>query len=82
MKGVTALVNNRESTYFLITVKEEEMRRQTERKLKEDFWKLPLNTLSGVNNALPAPLRIKTEFSTAAHIGLRLIFVYEPATQL
>ena len=28
MKGVTALVNNRESTYFLITVKEEEMLRQ------------------------------------------------------
>lgn len=28
VKGVTALVNNRESTYFLITVKEEEMLRQ------------------------------------------------------
>ena len=28
MKGVTALVNNREGTYFLITVKEEEMLRQ------------------------------------------------------
>ena len=31
---------------------------------------------------MPASLRIKTEFSTAAHIGLRLIFVYEPSTQL
>ena len=83
------MVNNRESTYFLITVKEEEMLRQIRelseadrKEIKEDFWKLPLNTLSGVNNALPAPLRIKTKFSTAAHIGLRLIFVYEPATQL
>ena len=51
-------------------------------KFKEDFWKLPLNTRSGVNNELPVLLKIKTEFSTAAHIGPRLIFVYEPETQL